>query len=175
MIARHQPSLSKALLAGGFAGLAGACAMSGFTRLWIALAPEPARSKNKARCLPYSEQERDATFRIADIVGRRLFDRRLNEREKCKGAVIVHYAVGATTGAGYAILAKRFHQVRKFSGVMFGVAVWLLADELLMPATGSTRKLRDYSWLAQANALGEHIIYATTADALLRLASQLPG
>lgn len=162
--------IAKTLVAGAVAGVAGACAMSGFTRLWDALASKAGDPhKRRSTRLPYSEQEWEATSRIAEIAARRLLERSLNEREKRIGAAMVHYAVGATTGAAYAILARRFPKVRKSSGAIFGGALWLLADEMLMPAIGATSRLRDYSVLAQANALGEHLVYALTANILLRL------
>ncbi|MGC1371801.1 MAG: DUF1440 domain-containing protein [Candidatus Sulfotelmatobacter sp.] len=166
----YRGSLAKTLVAGGIAGLAGACAMSGFARLSDTLAQRISLgSKRKATRLPYSEQEWDATTRIAQAAARRLLNRRLNAKEERIGAAMVHYAVGATSGAAYVVLAKRFPQVGKYSGAIFGAAMWLLSDELLMPSTGTTRKLRNYSALAQANALGEHIVYAVTTDTLLRL------
>jgi Protein of unknown function (DUF1440) len=165
-IPTRKRSLSRNLVAGGIAGLAGAFAMSGFTRLWDALI---SKADDPSKHLPYSQQEWDATTRIAEAAARRLRRHRLNHREKCTGACVVHYMVGATTGIAYALLGRRFPQVRRSSGVLFGIALWLLADELIMPTMRATRKLRDYSVLAQANALGEHIAYAVTADALLRL------
>ena len=164
---RKRP-ISQTLVTGGMAGLAGACAMSRFTQVWKALISKADnREKETATRQPYSEQEWDSTTRIAEITARRLFKRHLNAREKRIGAAMVHYAVGATTGAAYAILARKFPEIRKSSGAIFGVALWLLADELLMPAMGATRKLKDYSLLAQANALGEHVVYAVTANTLL--------
>lgn len=165
---RGRASLAKTLVAGGIAGLAGACAMSGFARVSDTLAQRTdLRSKHEATRIPYSEQEWDATTRIAQAGARRIINRRLNGKEERIGAAMVHYAVGAASGAAYAVLAKRFPQVGKYSGAAFGAAMWVLTDELLMPATGTTRKLRDYSMLAQANALGEHIIYAVTTNTLL--------
>lgn len=162
-------------MAGAIAGLAGALAMSGFTRLWGTLISE-ADGQHRATRLPYSQQEYDATTHIAEIAARRLRHHRLNHREKRIGACAVHYVVGATTGIAYSLLGWRFPQVRRSSGAFFGIALWLLADEWLMPATGATRKLNDYSLLAQADALGEHIVYAVIADTLLRVSSQFrPG
>jgi putative membrane protein len=146
--------------------------MGVFTRLWFALTHEPGRARRKGTFLPYSKQERDATSRIADVIVQRLLDYRLKKTGGRAGAMIVHYAVGTATGASYAILARRFPEVRKFCGVPFGVAVWLIADELVMPALGTTRKLRDYSRQAQINALGEHIVYAITVDSMLNVESQ---
>ncbi len=162
-------SLVKTLVAGGIAGLAGAWAMSGFTRLCYTLAHRAdLGNKRKATRFPCSEQEWDATTGIAQTAARRLLNRSLNGKEERVGAAMVHYAVGATSGAAYALLARRFPEVRKYSGAIFGAAMWLVSDEWLMPATGTTRKLTDYPVLAQANALGEHIIYAVTTNALLR-------
>ncbi len=165
---------SKTLIAGAVAGLAGSWTMSQFTRLYHAEARSAQLDKPARRGLPYSQQEWDATSTIARIVALRVLGRRLSKREQRAGAAIVHYAVGAATGASYALLASRSGKVTsysgiRYSGIIFGTALWLLADELLMPSIGACRWPRDYSVFMQANALGEHLVYGLTIDAMLRL------
>lgn len=106
---------------------------------------------------------------MADAVACQVSRRPISDREKQAGALFCHYAVGGAMGMLYAAVANRSPAVRKFSGVIFGASVWLVADELLMPALGISRKLNNYSLLMQANALGEHIAYGVTINALLHV------
>lgn len=164
----RQRRLSRTLMLGAVAGLLGARSMGTFTRLWRNFLKSNQDGDRKPGS-SYSAQERDATERIAEIVAARVFERRLSMRDRHAGSIVVHYGVGAASGAVYALLPNRFPFVSRFCAILFGAAMWLVADELLMPALGVTRALKNYSAAMQANALGEHIVFALTTDQFLRL------
>jgi len=84
------------------------------------------------------------------------------------GGAMVHYAVGAAAGALYGTTAYCIPSIGILRGVPFGIAIWLLGNEMIMPALGLTEKLSKYSLLMQANALGEHLAYGFTTDLLYR-------
>ena len=46
--------------------------------------------------------------------------------------------------------------------------MWVLGNEIVMPAFGLTKKVRNYSLMMQANALSEHLIYAYTVSRVHR-------
>lgn len=163
----HQRRISRTVTEGALAGLGGAWCMTVFTRLWNGVV---GFDGGKDTTEPsYSPQERNSTERIAEIVAARLLKRQLNDREKRQASAAIHWFVGSLAGAGYAIAAERFPKVRRFSGALFGAAIWLVADEVLMPAAGLTPSIKEYSIAAQANALGEHVVFGVVSDGLLRL------
>jgi len=55
-----------------------------------------------------------------------------------------------------------------FRGMGFGIALWLVGDEIVMPALGLTEKPGRYSLPMKANAFGEHLVYAFTVDLVHR-------
>lgn len=150
------------------AGVAGVWTMTQFTKLWNALLPRFSGDDPLRPPVPYSRQEWDSTSRIAEKVGSRAFRRPLTLRETKAGAAIVHYAVGGAAGVCYAILAHRSSLIATRSGAVFGIGLWLIADEYVIPSLGLSRKLRDYSLVTQANSLGEHLIYGITTDLAYR-------
>lgn len=159
--------LLKASASGFVAGLAGAWAMIEFTRLWNRLLPQDGGQDPRQR--HYSQQEWDATSRLAEVMGSPLFGRPLSQEERQAGASFLHYAIGGAVGAVYGAVAEFSPGVSRLSGMLFGFSVWVAADEVLMPALGVSRPLNHYSCRMQVNALGEHIAYGLTTEALRRM------
>lgn len=83
------------------------------------------------------------------------------------GAAIVHYFVAASSGAFYAVfIARRRSTYSRWSGPLFGLAMWVAGNELALPALGLTLQPPDYTLGEQVNAFGEHIIYGLTTELL---------
>lgn len=147
------------ILAGCAGGLVGGWTMSQFTRFWRTLPTA------RTELLPYSPQEWDAASGIAEIVARRIFGRSLSEREKKTGVVLVHYAMAAAAGALYGTTSARWMPRKtRWRGALLGTAMWMLGNELLMPALRLAKRPSHYSFRMQADALGEHIVYGLTTD-----------
>lgn len=164
-------SFSKALILGAASGLAGAWAMTLFTRSWNAAldrfeidSHEPRRPR-----LPYSQQEWESTSAIAQTVAVQVLGRHLSATQERTGARIVHYAVGGAGGAFVAVVNNQFPSLAKSSGAFAGLAMWLAGNRYLMPAIGLSRNPKAYSLLMQANAAGEHLAYTVTTNFLLRV------
>ncbi|MGB0012377.1 MAG: DUF1440 domain-containing protein [Candidatus Sulfotelmatobacter sp.] len=157
------------MLLGAAAGMSGAWAMVQFTRLWNKVFARP--QSRKPLPLPYSQQEWNATSTIAESVASSVLGRHLTAREKRAGAIIVHYAVGSAAGAFYAVSARHSTAITRCSGALFGLAIWLLENNLLLPLAGMSARHNRYSLLDHANSLGEHLIFAVTTDALYRCAN----
>lgn len=151
-----EAAICKNLLAGCAGGLAGGWTMSQFTRLWRTLS-------GSTELLPYSRQEWDAVSGIANATFGRILGRRLPEREQKIGAAIVHYVMAGAAGALYGVTsARRRPRTIKWSGALFGIGMWVLGNELLMPALRLTAKPSHYSLRMQANSLGEHLVFGLT-------------
>jgi hypothetical protein len=118
---------------------------------------------------PYSSQEWDSAASAAERVGRVLLGRRLSPEGKLRGAAAVHYGVGGLAAAAYALAGDACPQVRAACGAAFGLAFWLLGDELAMPRLGLTSRPRDYPLAAHLNSLGEHLVYGIAAEQVRRV------
>jgi putative membrane protein len=86
---------------------------------------------------------------------------------------LVHYAFGACAGAVYGAFADRVRLPGPLKGVLFGILVWLLADEIGIAAVGLAESPRRTPVRHHAYSLGAHIAYglglSATSD-LLRFA-----
>lgn len=72
------------------------------------------------------------------------------------------------SGALYGAAVEVEPRLRAASGVPFGLAVWALADEGVVPALGLKRSLRDASPQLHAYSLLSHIVYGATTELVRR-------
>jgi putative membrane protein len=82
------------------------------------------------------EQDEDATVKVANGITRWLLHRPLPEDKKPLAGNIVHYAFGAGVGGLYGGLATVMPRLTLAFGLPFGVAVWLGAHVIMVPALG---------------------------------------
>ncbi len=81
--------------------------------------------------------------------------------------------MGATSGLIYGI-ASEIAPVSTFSfGLPFGAAVWLVADDILVPALGLAKPATEYPLSTHAYALSSHLVYGLTTDIVRRMVRDL--
>lgn len=85
-----------------------------------------------------------------------------DERKPIAGT-IAHFVMSGVTGAMYGVLAELAPQVRLGRGLAYGAAVWLGADEGLVPALGLAK--RQTALRVHARALVAHLVYGAVLDA----------
>ena len=105
------------------------------------------------------EEDDNATERMASIVSEDVFGRRLSEDEKKTGGVIAHYAMGVTSGVVYGVAAEFLPAVTAGAGLPFGAAVWVIADEGIVPALGLSKSATEYPLSKHTYALASHLVY----------------
>ena len=162
------------MLAGAVAGLAGALAMNQFQRV-AALAgggreaddatigaPRTGRGPQPAQALGNASD--DATARIAGAAAQAVGYSLTTPRARQVGGEFVHLAFGAITGAVYGAAVELDPRTRSAVGVPFGVAVWALADEGVVPALGLKRSPRETSAALQGYSLLSHFFYCATTE-----------
>jgi len=147
-------------LTGLVAGLIGGWAMSQFSFLWNRL------PRSRPNLIPYSPQEWDTTKNVAQFAARRLLGRPLSERDQRAGAALVHYGTAAVAGLVYATALSAPLRAKNWSGPLYGLAVWAVGNEVLMPALGFEKKPAQYTPSMQAQAVGEHLVYGLTLQLL---------
>ncbi len=166
------PSLAVSVLAGIAGGLVGSWAM---TRFHVALygggvtgVEEPQSHR------PIEGGRHDPATKAAEIAARPLIDRSLTHREKQVGGPIMHYLFGASMGAVYGALSSVWPGVRRGAGVPFGVAVWVLADEIALPLLGLAHPPQAYPFRTHAEMLAAHVVFGyMTHDTASRLTARL--
>jgi putative membrane protein len=110
----------------------------------------------------------DATVKTAERVSRGVFDHELSKEEKKTAGPAVHYAMGAVSGGIYGAVSELLPVARWGLGLPFGAAVWLLADEVALPALGLSKKPNEYPASVHAKALASHLVYGLSTDLVRR-------
>jgi uncharacterized membrane protein YagU involved in acid resistance len=105
-----------------------------------------------------------AAEKVAGLAGRSLDDQ---QRERV--GLAIHWAIGIGTGALYAVLGRRFAGVGRLGGAAFGTAFWGVVDEGLVSGLGLTPGPTAFPWQAHARGLAGHLTFGTVTDATLRV------
>jgi putative membrane protein len=115
-----------------------------------------------------AQQPEDATVKVASAI-LRLGGRTLAENEKPTAGTIVHYAFGASVGAIYGALAELAPRITAGIGLPFGLAVWLGAHVITVPALGLAEPPTRRPVGKEAEELGLHLVYGLTTEIVRRL------
>jgi putative membrane protein len=174
----------KGMVAGAAGGLVASWVMNQFQSLWSRMAygferPHGAQSlqlgsprHGVARELQERGRDREAdnaAIRIAVVVSERIFGLKLAEREKKETAgAVVHYAFGVATGGLYGAIAELKPATTAGAGLPFGAAVWLIADEIIVPTLGLSKPLTEYPPSTHAYSIASHLIYGLTTEIVRR-------
>ena len=156
----------KGAVAGLIGGLVASFVMNKFQSLLTALSEEEKKSKEKT-------EEEPATTKAAEGISEGLFDHELSESEKKIAEPAVHYAMGAASGLIYGIASEIEPMTTVGAGLPFGTAVWLIADDIVVPALGLAKPPTEYPLSTHAYALSSHLVYGLTTDLVRRGVRQL--
>jgi putative membrane protein len=110
----------------------------------------------------------DATERTASAIAVGVFDHELTEKEKEAAGTAVHYAFGVSTGAFYGAVAELAPAVTQGFGTPFGAAVWLAADEGIVPSLGLSKSPTEYPISTHLYSLASHLVYGLTTEIVRR-------
>ena len=159
---RRQSHVWRGALAGLVGGLVAAGAMS------LAHTGLGALGRSADTPAP-AKQEDDATVKVADGAMRRLMGRALAEDEKATAGTAVHYGFGGSVGALYGGIAELVPRVTTGIGVPFGLAVWLGAHVMTVPALGLAEPPTRRPMAKEAPELVLHVVYGLVTELVRRL------
>jgi putative membrane protein len=165
---RRERSLSKGFLSGMMAGLAAAWAMNAFWTLESKLQQRVHDSEHQGAQDKGKREEDNPTVKVAEAIARPLLGRALSRGEKKAGGSLVHYAFGALVGGIYGLLAEANETARSGFGTGYGAAVWLGADEVMVPALKLSPPPQESPLSQHLSGLGAHLVYGATAEAVRR-------
>ena len=155
----------KGAVAGLIGGLVASFVMSEFQTLLSALSEEEKKPKKKA--------DEPANVKAAEEISEVVFDHRLKKSEKEPAGEAMHYAMGATSGLIYGVAAEIAPMTTVGLGLPFGAAVWLVADDVVVPAFGLSKPVTEYPLSTHAYALSSHLVYGLTTDLVRRTVRDL--
>jgi putative membrane protein len=177
----NEQNVLKGVVSGVIAGLAATFVMSQVQTLLLKVTGQEkgkngspssnARGKNKnpeGNLKTESHEAEPATEKVASAIAENVLHFDLKKRGKKAAGEAVHYAMGAASAAVYGGLAELMPEVTTARGVAFGAAVWVVADEALMPALGLAKPPTEYPFSTHACALASHMVYGFTTDIVRR-------
>lgn len=120
--------------------------------------PEPPRSSAT------EEFSGPSTAKVANWVFRRWKGRNLSADEKGPAGEIVHYAFGIASAILYGALVALFPAVSFGWGIGFGVALFVIVDELGLWAIGLAKGPWNYALSIHVYALAAHVVYGLSLE-----------
>lgn len=155
------------VLKGAFSGLVGGLVasfvMGEFQALWSKIS-ESEKKKSGDKPQAGGEKKEPATVKAAEMISENAFDRELTKDEKSYAGPAMHYAMGGTSGAIYGAAAELVPMAKIGAGLPFGAAVWLVADDLIVPALGLSKPPTAYPLSIHAYALASHLVYGLATE-----------
>jgi putative membrane protein len=148
----------KGALAGLIGGLVAAFVMSEFQSVWNKLSGQEKQSGG--------EKQEPATVKAAEMIVENATDHDLTDDEKKYAGPLMHYAMGSTSGAIYGAVSELMPIARTGAGLPFGAAVWLVADDIVVPALGLSKPVTEYPISKNVYALVSHFVYGLTTEAV---------
>jgi len=151
-----KPDLRKGVLAGALGGLIASFAMNRFHSLF-----------QKVESSSAVTQE-DSTAKAASAVSQKIFQHELTPQEKKIAGPAMHYAFGASVASLYGAAVEVLPVLRTGWGLPFGVAVWLGAHVITVPALGLSEPVTKSTPRREAVEFGAHLVYGAVVESVRR-------
>jgi len=152
-----KPNPGKGLLAGAVGGLIACFAMSQFHSAFQNLEPSD------------QDKQEDSTVKTASAVSRRIFHHQLTPQQKKIAGPAVHYGFGASIATFYGAAVEFLPVLRTGWGMPLGVAVWLGAHVITVPALGLSEPVTRSTPRREAVEFGAHLVYGAVVESIRRL------
>ena len=178
-----QSDITKGLAAGVAGGLVASLVMNQFQALLHKLMEGESRShgaQSMQQGLPdhgisrelqkrgSDDPQDNAAVRTGNAVAEFVFNQKLTKPEKEAAGAIAHYAMGVTSGAIYGAVAELVPLTTIVEGLPFGAAVWVIADEAVVPALGLSKRADEYPLSTHVYSFASHLIFGLTTEIVRR-------
>lgn len=169
---KGERNVGKGMVAGLIGGLTAAWVMGRFMSLSSSLMEEKgdsreeqnAEERQQTEAATEQQEEGSPTIQTAQAVSRTVFRHELREQEKAPAGEAVHYAFGGSVGAAYGATAEVIPAITAGAGLPFGAAVWLSADEMVLPALGLSEPRTEMPPAIHMSTLAAHFIYGLSTE-----------
>ncbi len=81
--------------------------------------------------------------------------------------IAVHYALGILPGALYGALRGRASRLAAGRGLLYGLGLFVVNDEIVAPLLGLASGPASYPWQAHARGLVSHLVLGAATDTVL--------
>ena len=159
----------KGAFAGLIAGLVAGVVMNEYQKLVSELSAKEDEKKSNSQ----KKEPEPATVKAAEMISEGAFDHHLTKKEREIAGPSMHYAMSATSGVIYGVASELAPITSVAAGLPFGAAVWLIADDVAIPALGLSKSPTEYPLSTHAYALSSHLVYGLTTDLVRKLVRKL--
>lgn len=152
-------------------------AVSGFVASWVMNQYWMAESKLKKQLKPGQRQQgserqnrasENPTVKMADTISEAVTGHDVPRRKKRVAGSAVHYGFGAAMGALYGLLSEVAPASRSGFGLAYASALWLAADEIMVPALDLSKGPTEVPLSKHLEGLGAHLVYGATTEGVRR-------
>lgn len=160
-------------LAGGLVGgLAATIVMSQFQNAWSKASEALQNTQGSDSSKGSGEEGEDATMKAAGKLAA-ITGHKLTRDEKKKSGSAIHYVFGTAMGAVYGLLRevapRRVRTLHPLAaGTGYGAALFLSADEAVVPALGLSGAPQDSPVGSHLYGLASHLVYGVTLEMVRR-------
>jgi len=164
---RKARRIGNSMLIGAVSGLAASWVMNQY---WTAEAKlkekfQPAENDSEGQ---QQDQSENPTVKVADTIAQSVTGQEVPEQQKPAAGSAVHYGFGAAMGALYGLLSEVAPVARLGFGLAYASALWLAADEIMLPVLKLSKTPDEYPPSKHLEALGAHLVYGATTEGLRR-------
>jgi putative membrane protein len=152
------------IIRGALAGLIGGLVASFVMEQFQSFVMSASQSEEKRQ----DQEEEPANEKAAMAISENVFDHYLTKEEKSVAGEVMHYAMGGTSGMVLGAVSEVMPEAAIGAGLPFGTAVWLVADDFIVPALGLSKPVSNVPLSQHAYALSSHLVYGLTTDMVRR-------
>ena len=163
---REDIDLVKGIVAGAVGGLLASLLMEQFQFLWSKASEAIQRARDAEK--PKGRKAEPATVKAAQSISKSVFGKKIPKSKKRLAGEAVHYAMGIASGAIYGATVEALPFTTVGDGLAFGTAVWVLADEVSVPALQLSKPPAKIPISTHVYALASHLVYGWTTELVRR-------
>jgi uncharacterized protein DUF1440 len=163
---RDEADVLKGLVAGLAGGLLASLVMEQFQFLWSKISEGVRRASDGEK--PKGRKRTPATVKAARSISKNVFGKKLPKPQERLAGEAVHYAMGTTSAAIYGAMTEASPITTIGDGLVFGAAVWLLADEVSVPALRLSKPPTKIPMSTHIYGLVSHLVYGWTTEMIRR-------
>ncbi|GHA55518.1 hypothetical protein GCM10007389_03740 [Pontibacter akesuensis] len=97
----------------------------------------------------------------------------LTQKQQYKVGRSIHYLMGVAPGALYALGRHRLERFGFWRGPLYGIGLFIVFDEVVVPGLGYASGPFAYPWQAHARGFFAHLILGTTTDKVIDLLDEI--
>ncbi len=165
--------LGKSLLFGLAGGLAATFVMTQAQTAWLKVDKGDEAEKPKSKEEQQKEVGEQSTVKIADKVAQTVTHHAVPQEYKQTAGNTVHYAFGTAMGGVYGALSGLMEDAPFGTGVLFGMGLWLAADEFVLPYLGLAQRPQEKDLKEHAYEASMHAVYGLCLDGVNQLRKKI--